>query len=214
MREWRKSASTLKREIIASKKKVYQNFLEKVDYRKDGTKVHKFISKLNNKQNQTSNRVPIKSSKGELSSDRDIAEAFTKHYTTSEQVSKEMKTQENHIKKTIKRNILKEDSQNIFNKELSMEELKQAISLLKCGKAPGPDGIMTEFIKHLGPMALNTYLSLFNQIWRTTVPSDWKKSIVIPILKPNKNPDSISSYRPISLTSILGKTMESMVQED
>ena len=43
------------------------------------------------------------------------------------------------------------------------------------------------------------------------VPSQWKSAIVIPVLKKEKDPSVISSYRPISLTSILARTMERMV---
>ena len=43
------------------------------------------------------------------------------------------------------------------------------------------------------------------------VPSQWKSVIVIPVLKKEKDPSAISSYRPIALTSILAKTMERMV---
>ena len=41
----------------------------------------------------------------------------------------------------------------------------------------------------------------------------WKKSIIIPILKPGENPKSPSSYRPISLLSCLGKLMEKIIKK-
>jgi hypothetical protein len=43
------------------------------------------------------------------------------------------------------------------------------------------------------------------------VPLLWKKAIVIPILKTGKDPTSTASYRPISLTSMLGKSMEQII---
>ncbi|GBM44014.1 putative RNA-directed DNA polymerase from transposon BS [Araneus ventricosus] len=39
----------------------------------------------------------------------------------------------------------------------------------------------------------------------------WSRAIVIPILKPGKNPEDPSSYRPIALTSCLCKTLERMI---
>jgi hypothetical protein len=39
-------------------------------------------------------------------------------------------------------------------------------------------------------------------------PQDWREAIIVPILKPNKQPTDPLSYRPISLTSCLGKIME------
>jgi len=43
------------------------------------------------------------------------------------------------------------------------------------------------------------------------VPSLWKKAILAPIMKANKDPMSTASYRPISLTSTMGKTMERII---
>ena len=39
----------------------------------------------------------------------------------------------------------------------------------------------------------------------------WKESTIIPLLKPNKDAQEPKSYRPISLTSAICKTMETMV---
>ena len=43
------------------------------------------------------------------------------------------------------------------------------------------------------------------------MPTSWKKAVIIPIEKPKKPGDEMGSYRPISLTSIIAKTMERMV---
>ena len=59
--------------------------------------------------------------------------------------------------------------------------------------------------------ARKTILTLFNKIWNSFLPSQWKKSIIIPIIKKNKSQTDISNYRPISLTSIVCKTMERMI---
>ncbi len=51
-------------------------------------------------------------------------------------------------------------------------------------------------------------------IWDTDkIPSTLKKLIIGPSLKPGKDSSNPSSYRPIALTSQLGKTMERMVTE-
>ena len=43
-------------------------------------------------------------------------------------------------------------------------------------------------------------LLLFNYLYQLSfVPEDWKRAIVIPLPKPNKPLDEVSSYRPISL---------------
>ena len=50
------------------------------------------------------------------------------------------------------------------------------------------------------------------KIWETgIVPSLWKKAIVVPVLKAGKDPTSTASYRPISLTSMVGKSTERII---
>ncbi|GMR50048.1 hypothetical protein PMAYCL1PPCAC_21556, partial [Pristionchus mayeri] len=54
---------------------------------------------------------------------------------------------------------------------------------------------------------------IFNISMETgTVPSLWKFSLITPIPKPNKNPQSPDSYRPIAILSPASKTMERLVK--
>ena len=67
-------------------------------------------------------------------------------------------------------------------------------------------------IRHLGSVAKQKLLDIYNQSWNTgTFPTSWKEAIIIPTLKKGKDRHSKTSYRPISLLSCLGKTMERMV---
>jgi len=51
----------------------------------------------------------------------------------------------------------------------------------------------------------------FERSWRKGwVPEDWRKAIVTPIFKKGKKEDP-ANYRPVSLTSILGKMMEQLI---
>ena len=53
---------------------------------------------------------------------------------------------------------------------------------------------------------------VLKKIWETgVVPSLWKKAILVPILKADKDPTITASYRPVSLTSTTGKTMERII---
>ncbi|XP_059571254.1 uncharacterized protein LOC132244194 isoform X1 [Alligator mississippiensis] len=44
------------------------------------------------------------------------------------------------------------------------------------------------------------------------MPEDWKKANVVPIFKKGRKVD-LANYRPISLTSILGKVLEKIIKE-
>ena len=67
-------------------------------------------------------------------------------------------------------------------------------------------------VHHLGSVAKQKLLDICYQFLNTgTFPVSWKEAIIIPIPKKGKDGHSKTSYRPISLLSCLGKTMERMV---
>merc|ERR1719154_238145 len=61
--------------------------------------------------------------------------------------------------------------------------------------------------------AKNHLLKMYNKFFQDHFFPEWSKSIVIPIPKLEKNPNSPSSYRPIALTSCLCKLMERLINE-
>ena len=77
--------------------------------------------------------------------------------------------------------------------------------------AAGHDQIHYQILKHLPKKSLESLLEILNDIWITgKFPEEWKKAIIIPIPKPNKDHTEATNYRPIALTSCLCKTMERM----
>ena len=103
-------------------------------------------------------------------------------------------------------------SHNCMSQPITMKEIEAAIRQLKCKKAPGPDGVTNDMIKHLGPADKKTLLELFNESWKNgTVPALWKKVTIIPIHKKGKDKKDPNSYRPISLLSCLGKVPERVI---
>ena len=67
-------------------------------------------------------------------------------------------------------------------------------------------------LTHLSPTNKQNVPHLFNSFYANEfVPEAWKLTIVIPLLKAGKPADSASYYRPISLTSCLGKVFERIV---
>ena len=97
---------------------------------------------------------------------------------------------------------------------LTLWELEEALKKIKQKKAPGPDGITNEMLKHLGPGAKRTLLRIYNQSWSTgTVPTIWKEAVIRPIPKKGKDKRDPSSYRPISLLSCVGKLLERIINK-
>ena len=94
----------------------------------------------------------------------------------------------------------------------SMKELKNALKKMKTKKAPGPDGITGEMLKHLWACSRAVFLKIFNHSWmKGVVLSVWKEAIVIPVPEKGKDKKNPRSYRPISLLSCVGKLLERMV---
>lgn len=119
----------------------------------------------------------------------------------------------NHSENIDINHIITTQNTESYNKPLTEQELKYALDNCK-GSSPGPDNIHYDMIKHLSPAALDTFLSLINNIWSSNVfPDEWRNSIIIPILKPNKPSTDPQSYRPIALTSCLMKVMEGVVNQ-
>ena len=86
---------------------------------------------------------------------------------------------------------------------------------LKRGKAPGPDNIHNEVLR------LGTTTSLFHHLaWLFTssiqigyIPTAWKLATLRMLLKPDKLPSLITSYRPISLMSSIMKLFERVIEQ-
>ncbi|GFW92003.1 probable RNA-directed DNA polymerase from transposon X-element [Trichonephila clavipes] len=79
-------------------------------------------------------------------------------------------------------------------------------------KAPGKDGISNRMTKNFSLKTILILTILINKILTLNYfPKAWKEAIIFPILKPGKNKNIPSSYRPISLLSTLSKIIESII---
>ncbi|UYV80008.1 hypothetical protein LAZ67_18001387 [Cordylochernes scorpioides] len=79
-------------------------------------------------------------------------------------------------------------------------------------RSPGDVLIFGQMIKHFGDKAKNQLLRILNISWQTgKLPKYWKISIIVPILKPNKDAKESKNYRPIALISILCKITERII---
>lgn len=104
-----------------------------------------------------------------------------------------------------------EDSTSPINSAFNFKELNCCIRGLP-NSAMGLDRIHNAMIKNLSKTNREALLHLYNLLFQNgVVPDGWKSAAVIPIPKAGKPLDKAESYRPISLTSCLGKTMEKML---
>lgn len=101
---------------------------------------------------------------------------------------------------------------NSLEKPFTMIELDLALKNSR-STAPGLDGFTYKILCKLPTSAKMLMLEIFNNWWlKHEFLQDLKEIIICLILKPLKNPDLPSSYRPISLMSCVTKTFERMIK--
>ena len=104
------------------------------------------------------------------------------------------------------------DGSSNLNKKLTIEELQSALREINTDSSPGQDKITFHMLQNLPEVDKLNLLEIFNESWSSGVlPSSWKHSIINPILKSNKDPSQIKSYRPIAITSTICKLMEKII---
>lgn len=94
-------------------------------------------------------------------------------------------------------------------RSVTATDVARELQNLRGGRAPGPDGISTDLLK-AAPSSLTTALAaLFTGSLRVGfVPTRWRLGWVRMLPKPGKPWTSPSHYRPIALTSCVGKILE------
>ena len=103
------------------------------------------------------------------------------------------------------------DNTEVYNKPFRLRDLRRSIIKAK-PRAPGPDGIHNNLLKHLPEDTLKILKEILNKIWISAdFPQQWRAATMIPIPKPNKDHTDPLSYRPIALTSCLCKVLECMI---
>ena len=97
----------------------------------------------------------------------------------------------------------------LITPDMVIEKLKE----LKPDKSPGPDGWHSMFLKSVADLIAYPLSVLYQKsLNESLVPSQWLQAMVTAIHKTGpKNSDE--NYRPISITSIIGKLMKSIIRD-
>ena len=97
----------------------------------------------------------------------------------------------------------------------SMGELNIVLRSLRTGRAPGPDGIVSEMLKG-SPCILKLFLldHFHHCLSTSTAPDSWALSEVVMLVKKAQGDTrDLSNYRPISLTNTMYKIFASLIQK-
>ena len=97
----------------------------------------------------------------------------------------------------------------IKDTEITLDELNEVISTLKCNKAAGPDMITTELIKWCNMEVRQhlTLLSIYNKMFTQNIYYDSLNKANIASICKKGNPAKLENYRPIALLQISTRYM-------
>ena len=176
---------------------------------KDGRKLWKITKQLNDEDSR-GQKITLEED-GKLLTGKQTADHFARAYEKESNI---------HVSPSKRREARREQRERANQRTapdpmklpITLQELQTALRKLKKKKSPGPDGITNEMLTHLGNTATHKLLEIFNLSWEEgKVPQIWREAIMIPVYKKGKDRKIASSYRPISLTSCVVKTMERIV---
>ena len=96
---------------------------------------------------------------------------------------------------------------------ISKEIVSKEIDKLKKTKSPGPDDIFPRVLKECKEELSEPITMVFRKSLDSgVVPRLWRQANVVPIFKKGDKAES-SNYRPISLTSVVGKMLEAIISK-
>ena len=158
-------------------------------------------------QTKTREKIgPIRSDSGELTdNDGEMSNNLNKYFST-------VFTTENLNMIPEAPTLFRDSEENKLSEiVVTSNDVSKQIDKLKPNKSPGPDEIFARVLKECKEELSMPLAKLFNMSLKTgVVPESWRIANVIPIFK--KGDRSLSSnYRPISLTSIVGKLLEAII---
>ena len=209
-REWIDACAEVKKKVLEAKEKSWSEFLDQVAVDPDPSKVWRVIRSLSGTPSSRSPNEALEVNGRIITSNKKKADLFCQQYAA---VCRLTFTRQERARNRLAKGLLRRpDLPGPECQPFSFAELKTALRATRAGGAPGEDDIPPSFLLALSERALHFLLSLLNRCWTSTeVPQAWRNSLIVPILKAGKPPNLPSSYRPISLTSCVGKTLERLI---
>jgi len=174
------------------------------------------VRKFHNKRIKQTYASIMKYNNTTATSDKEKADLFA-DYFENEVYSLTADTLPFHDQVTNQTNNIKNNNKTSLNttkwKQITTKEVKCHIKQLR-NSSTGPDNIHNRCLKNSSKLLVRHLTELFNSILKQGyIPTRWKMANIILLLKPKKDKQHPSSYRPISLLSCLGKLLEKIIKQ-
>jgi hypothetical protein len=93
------------------------------------------------------------------------------------------------------------------------ERVAAALNKLNCKTSFGDDGLPPIFFKKCSSVFVEPLKLIFQRSFETSeLPAAWRDAVIVPIYKNKGNRSEVGNYRPISLTSVACRLMESVLK--
>ncbi|XP_053546947.1 uncharacterized protein LOC128638839 [Bombina bombina] len=167
-----------------------------------GERAGKLLATLTRPQTVKTKVASLRDTDRTYTKPEDIVKCFERYYT--QLYTKQTSAPKDILSrfwKSVTLPQLDTDKLDGLNSPITQDELSLTIQGLPSGKAPGPDGLPSEFYKALQPQVVTTLTKLYNAYLLTgALPSrDFTAAHITLIPKPGKDHSLPESYRPISL---------------
>ena len=173
---------------------------------------------VNKKRNRSRTTSPIINDQGQMITDvAEIRKEWNNYYqnlyTATNNVERDgfhchVMKQLEHVDK------LPNAGNTLEDGSLEKDEVTQEMSKLKNRKAPGWDMITAEYLKHGGDIFKSTITWTLNVIiQREHVPQHFKRGLIVPIPKPDKDSCVKGNKRGITLLPVLYKILEKLIMQ-
>ena len=213
-RQWRDACKETAEMIRVEKEKCWKEYVAELDRTSDTRKIFRTVRGIDGQAQSQQHKNEVLEVDGvSYIADKDKADQFAKTYRKFSKLPSRKK--DRVVKKGVREarrlargsGALQECEQDI-----TAEEVLRVIKQAKNNKAAGMDDIPYEMMKHLGPRAMEMLVHIYRRCWKGEgIPRKWRDALIKPLLKEGKDAKETTSYRPISLTSCMGKVLEKVI---
>ena len=208
---YNRECAKVKLTINTAKRATWAKTTAELDLSRNGAKAWSLMNNLNG-ENRKQNPKPMFTNNETIVEDQKKAEKMNKHFALIGKASALSDKDKEKLQDLKSQEKAPSAGIQVFEDNFTLAELNKAMKKLKRRKAPGEDKVHNEMLINLGETGRQAILCLFNMTLKSgTIPKAWRNAVISPILKKGKPQEDFNSYRPISMTSCLGKIIERMV---